>query len=213
MSKGTTELEVINAEVAQVIEVAKNYAEGFKTSLNHAKGYGLLFGTALNQLKAIAPRGEFIPLQEQMFPDFSRQWLNKLMNFAEDKRLKCKVTLHLPDGQLLLDLPEKERDKLFAEVEEITKGKSIEEIALAVLKKKHKDKPKTDPNPGDEAKRKLETTLRELDQIERTYQILMTSKRLAVIPSERLEQFEEARITIGRHIAEITKHRKKNKTV
>ena len=73
------EVEVISTEQAQVIEVAQKYSAGFKASVTHPKGYALLFGTALNQLKEITPHGGFVVLAERTFPDYSIRWLHQLM--------------------------------------------------------------------------------------------------------------------------------------
>ena len=145
MNKGH-EVEVINESQAQVIDAAKQYASGFKASLAHSKGYALLFGTALNQLKEITPHGKFTELATIHFPEYSDRWMRTLMNFADNRKLKTEVTSVLPKGQLLLDLPEDERAELFAHVEKITGEKSIEQIAFEVVKAKAKAKPKAPIN-------------------------------------------------------------------
>lgn len=218
MSKAlaTTKVEtpdVISSEQAHVIEVAQKYSAGFKASVTHTKGYALLFGTALNQLKEITPHGGFIALQEKMFPEYGRAWLNRLMQFAEAKKLKCLVTGHLKNGQLLLALDDKAREELFENVEEITGDKSIEQIALEVAKKKTKDKHKDDapPSPADESKRKAENAIKTVKELRRTMALLVKTKALLLLPDDEMEQLEEDRITFGRHIAEITKHRKPTK--
>lgn len=205
------EVEVISTEQAQVIEVAQKYSAGFKASVTHTKGYALLFGTALNQLKEITPHGGFIALQERTFPEYGRAWLNRLMQFAEAKKLKCLVTGHLKNGQLLLALPESEKLELFDQVEEITGNKSIEQIALEVAKKKQKEKVKTPPTPEEDNARKLEGILLGVRKLRQRMAVLIATKHLALIPDEELELLEDDRITFGRHIAEIRKHRKARK--
>ncbi len=138
----STDVEILNEEQVQVIEAAKRYADGFKASVAHSKGYALLFGTALNQLKEITPHGKFGDLAKLHFPDYSDRWMRTLMNFADHRKLKTEVTSVLTGGQLLLDLPEEEREELFEQVQEITGEKSIEQIAFEVVKAKAKSKPR-----------------------------------------------------------------------
>jgi hypothetical protein len=213
MSNKGNEVDIINREQAQVIEVAKGYADGFKTSVAHTKGYALLFGTALNQLKEITPHGGFSELAEKNFPDYKLRWLQNLMNFAEHRKIKNAVTAFLPDGQLLLALPEAQREELFEEVNRITGDKSIEALALEVVKKKHQAKMKDAPPPTveQENKRRLESVVRSIHELRQRMMVLAKTKLLALAPDDELEALEEDRITFGRHIAEIVKHRKGRK--
>lgn len=147
-------LDLISPEQAQVIEVAKNYSAGFKAGVAHTKGYALLFGAALNQLKEITPHGQFGELAQKSFPEYSDRWLRTLMNYAEHRKLKTEVTSVLANGQMLLALPDAKKEKLFEHIESITGDKSIEQIAQEVVKAKANAKAKDAPPVSDVQKEK-----------------------------------------------------------
>lgn len=207
----TSNLEVVNKEQGELIDRAKTYLAGVKTSFNHAKGYALLAGTTLNQLKEITPHGQFEAVKEQ-FTDFSSRWLTHLMLFADHPRLKKEVTSYLKNGQLLLDLPDNEREKLFVRVEEATGDKSIEKMAFEVLKKRHKDKHRATPTPEEAAVAErhqdneyAKTVLGMLNMAGSE----VGQRHLANCDRQFLDLIEDARIELGKAIAPML--RKKGK--
>lgn len=209
----TSNLEVVNKEQGELIDRANLYLSSYKTAHAHCKGYALLAGTTLNQLKEITPHGEFEAVKAQLLPEFSRTWINRIMQFAEWKKFKCLVDNTFGKGQLLLDLPDAEKEKLFEEVDEVTGQRTIDEIAFEVLKKRHKDKRATPtPEEAAEADRHQDneyakTVLGTLNQaIHETGQ-----RHLANCDRELLDLIEDARIELGKVIAPMLKRGKKGK--
>lgn len=213
MNKGN-EVEVISQEQGQVIDVAKAYAGGLKSSAVHYKGYGFLFGVALNQLKEITPHGKFETLAAQQFPDFTDRWLRELMTFSKALKLKTELSSVLKNGQLLLELPEEKKEELFDEIETRMGDKGIREVVFDWKKKQQRAKQKDEPAPSaaDVAAQKMKAASDFVEELRSKMALALKNKNLALVPDAELDALEDDRIELGHYITALRKNRKSQKS-
>lgn len=144
--------DVVNAEQGQLLDRYHVYEDAFRLSVNHSKGYAYLCGKTLHALKEITPHGKFEALKLSQFPEKTRSVLGRFMQFSEAVDFRKIPTVgFLKDGQMLLTLGDRDKEKILEAVADVTGDKGIVETIHDWRKKTA-----TKPGPVDAVKQEEE---------------------------------------------------------
>lgn len=210
------DLSVLTAEQGALLDKLKLYSKAEDQSRIERKMFAYLKGRTANALAEITEHGQFNDLVVQIFPENKVRWLRYCRDFASAVDIgKNAPVKFLPDNRLLKreEITEQEKEKVQHAIEKVTGDKGVMTVIKDYKKKLARAKEKTAPapSPADEAKQRMESACVIVAEVRQKMAVLAKTKMLALIPDDLLEALEEDRITFGRDIAEVKKHRKAKK--
>jgi hypothetical protein len=135
MTKQNSELTVLSADQAALVDHVKTYHKGVSISYEHQIQYAFMAGLTLTALKDSCPHGNakdanglgFTTLREQFLPELSHSAASRYMLFTKLVKEDNATVGIIRQSNLLLengDLPPKEKAAILAAVYEAADGKS-----------------------------------------------------------------------------------------
>lgn len=142
MSEKTEALEVINKDQAELIDQSKALLAAHGTAEKSSHVYLFALGARLRSLKEACPHGQFEKLKAEYFSDKAKRTLQLALTFSDAVNYFAKgkyaTVAYLGQGELQLSngvLSEKDCNKAAGELEQITKGKGINDTIKSYFKK------------------------------------------------------------------------------
>jgi len=210
------DLTTLNPEQKVLYGQLKSFAEAEEISAIERKTYAYLKGRAANALKEITEHDQFTALVLQVFPEQRVRWLQYCMNFAKAVDTGKNAPLKfIPDNRLLKggELTPEEKEKVSGAIDKATGDKGIMTVITDWKKKLARAKAAEAPEPdaAAEAKQRLATAVAKARLIRTEMALLVKLKYHVLLPDDDFDQLEEDRITFGRELADVKKHRKAKK--